>query len=228
VDVIVTGLLLALVAGLSTVAGGAVIFFIKELKKSYLAFSLAFSAGVMITVSFVELLPEGIKVLGYGNALVAFFAGSAVVLLIDYFVPHEYITEKVLKTGRANSRILKTGLFVALGLAIHNFPEGFAVLAGNLQSPELGIIIAMAIAIHNIPEGIAISIPIYYATKRKRKALFITFLAGIAEPIGALIGALILQLLPTAVNYAEKNSHLMTGGFFFGSIVIGAVLMLLA
>ncbi len=251
-DPVFVGLILAFFAGISTVIGSAVVFFIKEMKSSYLTFSLAFSTGVMITVSFIELLPEGIQTIGYSNALFLFFGGATVVFLIDYFIPHEYIMEKVSKK-RKNSKLLKTGLFVGLGLAIHNFPEGFAVFAGNLESLELGIIMAIAIAMHNIPEGIAVSIPVYFATKKKRKAFFVSFLSGIAEPIGALIGALVLlpflsealigaslafvagimvficfdELLPTAMNHCKGNAHLMTFGFLLGSIVMGITLSLL-
>ena len=246
--------MLAFVAGLATTIGSAVVFFIKEMKGSYLAFSLAFSTGVMITVSFIELLPEGIESIGYSNALIAFFVGAVFVALLDHFIPHEYIMEKVTKTKQTNTKLTKTCSLVAIGLAIHNFPEGFAVFAGNLKSFELGLTMTLAIAIHNIPEGIAVSIPVYFATKKKRKAFFVSFLSGITEPIGALIGALILlpflsdgvigaslafvagimvyicidELLPTAMKYSEGNSHLMTFGFLIGSIVMGISLSLLA
>jgi len=252
-DVILTGLILALFAGLSTIIGSAIVFFIKEMKKSYLVFSLAFSTGVMITVSFIEMLPNGIEAIGYTKAIILFFAGAGIIFLIDYFVPHEYIMEKVSKGKKIDSKLLKTGIFVGLGLAIHNFPEGFAVFASNLHSAETGIIMAIAIAIHNIPEGIAVSIPVYFATKKKRKAFFVSFLSGMAEPLGAIIAALILlpflsqeligaslafvagimvficfnELIPTAKEYSNGNSHLMAFGFLIGSIVMGATLIIL-
>lgn len=260
-DTILFGILLALFAGIATALGSAIVFFIKELKNSYLAFSLAFSTGVMITVSFIELLPMGIDIIGFGKALVLFFAGTIVIFLIDYFIPHEYIMERVLKPKKGNEKeqneknhaLLKVGWLTALGLAIHNFPEGLAVFAGNLYSITFGITIAIAIAIHNITEGIAISIPIFFATQKKRQAFIISFFSGIAEPIGAILGAIILlpilsqeliggslafvagvmvyicmdELLPTAVRYSEGNSHLMTFGFLLGSGVMSATLVML-
>ncbi|MFH1240472.1 MAG: zinc transporter ZupT [Candidatus Diapherotrites archaeon] len=254
-DAIIFGLLLAFFAGLATTVGGLVVFFIKEPKDSYLAFSLAFSTGVMITVSFIELLPEGIKILGESQGLIIFFAGAAFAFAIDYFLPHSFIAEKVTKKQVFDSKLMKTGVFVAIGLAIHNFPEGFAVFASNLHSTGLGITLAIAIALHNIPEGIAIAIPVFFATKRKRKALSLAFFAGMAEPIGALLAMLILlpfltptviaislvfvagimvyicidELLPACYCHCKsENSHLMTTGFLLGSIVMGATLVLLA
>jgi len=252
-DSVFLGLIMATIAGLSTVIGSAVVFFIKEMKESYLAFSLSFSTGIMVTVSFIELIPKGTELIGFEKTLIAFFVGAIFVFLIDFFVPHEYIMEKVSKTEQKNKGLMKTGLFVALGLAIHNFPEGFSVLAGNLESIELGLVMTVAIAIHNIPEGIAVSIPVYFATKKKRKAFFISFLSGLAEPLGALIGAVILlpflsagvigaslafvagimvficfdELLPTAMNYCKGNSNLMTFGFLLGSMVMGITLIML-
>jgi len=253
-DVILTGLLLSLFAGLSTAIGGMLVFLIKDFKKCYLAFSLAFATGIMITVSFIELLPTGIESIGYSNALIAFFAGTVMAFLIDYFVPHNYVMEKVSKGKNFNPRLFRVGLLIALGLAIHNFPEGFAVFAGNLNSLGLGIVIAIAIAIHNIPEGFAVSMPVYYATKNKRKAFLISFLSGIAEPVGAVIAAIVLlpflsaqligaslafvagimvyicidELLPTAYACAGGKQHTMTFAFLLGSLIMGITLILLS
>jgi ZIP family zinc transporter len=252
-DAITTGMLFSLLAGLSTAVGGLTVFFIKKFRKSYLGFSLAFSTGVMITISFVEMLPEAMSTFGYVNALIAFFAGAAIAFLIDFIVPHSYIMEKFSNGSNFNPRLFRVGLLVALGLAIHNFPEGFAVFAGNLHSIGLGIIITVAIALHNIPEGISVAMPVYYATKNRKKAFFISFLSGISEPVGALIAALVLlpflspmligaslalvagimiyicvdELLPTAYSCANKKSHMMTFAFLLGSIVMGISLILL-
>jgi len=94
---------------------------------------------------------------------------------------------------------MRAGILTAIGIAIHNFPEGFATFAGALHSIEVGTLLAIAIAIHNIPEGISVSIPIFYATRNKRKAFLYSFASGIFEPIGALIGAAFL--LPFMTNY---------------------------
>ncbi|MBN2067577.1 MAG: zinc transporter ZupT [Candidatus Diapherotrites archaeon] len=253
-DAIITGLLLSLFAGLSTAIGGLAVFFIKKFKDCYLAFSLAFSVGVMTTISFVELLPAGIDFLGQSLGLGFFALGAGIAFLVDYLLPHSYIMEKVSSKGSDFSpELFRVGLFVAIGLAIHNLPEGFAVFAGNLQSPELGVLLAVAIAIHNIPEGMSVSIPVYYATKNRKKAFFISFLSGIVEPIGALLAALVLlpflsqavvgaslamvagimvyicvdELLPTAYNCSGKNPHIMGFAFLLGCLVMEATIILL-
>ena len=84
--------------------------------------------------------------------------------------------------------LIRTGVFSAIALAIHNFPEGFATFTAAVYDPAVGVTLATAIAIHNIPEGLAVSVPIYYATKSKSKAFWISFASGLAEPVGAVIG----------------------------------------
>ncbi|MBI5060681.1 MAG: ZIP family metal transporter [Candidatus Aenigmarchaeota archaeon] len=153
-----------------------------------------------------------------------------------------------------NSKVLRIGLFVAIGLAIHNFPEGFAVFAGSAESVSTGILVAVAIAIHNIPEGISVAVPIYYATKKRSKAFFISFLSGLTEPIGALVAALILlpflspalvgaslafvagvmvyicidELLPTAYRCCSGKFHRMTFAFLLGIITVCVTIMMLS
>jgi ZIP family zinc transporter len=192
-------LLLSALAGLSTTIGSLLAFFVREPGKRLMALTLGFSGGVMILVSFVELLPSGIAALGFGAANLAFFGGMLAMFLIDFLIPHDYMGERHHhgsedeQEAEMQSRLLKTGLFVALGLGIHNFPEGMASFATALSDPDLGIAIAIAIAIHNIPEGLAVSAPIYAATGDRVKAFWWSFLSGVAEPIGALLAALVLM-----------------------------------
>jgi ZIP family zinc transporter len=117
----------------------------------------------------------------------------AVMFLIDVLIPHDYIGEQHKeKVGPHRGRLLKTGLFVAIGVAIHNFPEGIASLASTLEDARLGIAVAAAIALHNIPEGLAVSAPVYAATGSRGKAFAWSFLSGVAEPVGAGLAALVL------------------------------------
>jgi ZIP family zinc transporter len=158
-----------------------------------MGFTLGFSAGVMILVSFVELLQGSIGAIGFMPALLGFFAGMAGILAIDLLVPHEYIGQHDYPSGRSPDRLTRTGLLLAFGIGIHNFPEGMATFAGALQDTRVGTAIAVAIAVHNIPEGLAVSAPVYASTGSRRKAFAWSFLSGASEPVGAGIAALVLM-----------------------------------
>ena len=203
---ILTALLLTLIAGAATGVGGALVLFKKRISSNFLAGALGLSAGVMIFISLAELLPEAqaeIASLGsikYGEAfaLLAFFGGMGIIMLIDFLVPeyenpHEASELSLDECNNqleqsSNAKALhKLGIMSALAIAIHNFPEGIATFIGALNDPQMGGSITFAIALHNIPEGIAVAIPIYYATKNKGKALLYATLSGFSELIGALL-----------------------------------------
>ncbi len=181
------GLLLATLAGLSTLLGAAAALIARAPGPRAMAFILGFSGGVMLHVSYVELLGSATAAVGFAAGHVAFFIGMAAMFAIDVLIPHEYFAEH-----RRNGGLAKTGLFVALGLGIHNFPEGMVTLAGTLQDPSMGLAIAAAVAIHNIPEGLAVAAPILAATGSRRKAFLWAALSGLAEPAGALVAAGVL------------------------------------
>ena len=259
---------LTLFAGLSTGIGSAMAFFAKRTNTRFLSLALGFSAGVMIYVSFVEIFDEARRVLSdeYGErtgtvyTVLAFFGGMLVIALIDKLIPSEenphevHSIEEMSEKGKKKKKdrkLMRMGLLTALAIGIHNFPEGLATFTAALQDPGIGIAIAIAIAIHNIPEGIAVSVPIYYATGDKRKAFRLSFLSGLSEPIGALIGYLILmpfmgpltfgilfasvagimvfisldELLPAAREYGEH--HLSIYGMVGGMAVMAVSLLLL-
>ncbi len=204
---------LTLFAGLATGIGSAIAFFAKRTNFRFLSISTGFSAGVMLYVSFVEILFEGGEALAevYGEYwgqwinVGAFFGGIVLIGLIDAFIPkaenpHEVRSERAVAPLHDPSAIpagsfveedhaglLRMGLFTALAIGIHNFPEGLATFLAALNDPGIGIVIAVAIALHNIPEGISVSVPIYYATGDRKKAFCYSFLSGLAEPIGALL-----------------------------------------
>lgn len=204
-------LLITALAGLSTTIGSVIALFYRKPGANYMAFSLGFSAGVMVFISFIELLPQGIEVSGFLIAHIAFFLGIFVMLLIDVQISHSYILEKPdLKKGK-ETHLQKTSLMIALGIAIHNFPEGMVAFTGTLKDINLGYILAFAIAIHNIPEGIAVAVPVYAATGNRKKAFVWSFLSGLSEPLGALIAGLILAPFLTAALMGWLLS--MVGGF---------------
>lgn len=190
IETLLYALILTSIAGLSTTIGSLTVFIFKEPSKQFISIIMGFSAGVMILISFVELLATGIEASSFLIGHLFFFLGMVFMLLIDIGISHKYEFED--KERNPNPKLEKTSLLVMLGIFIHNFPEGMATFVGTLKSVELGIILAFAIALHNIPEGIAVAVPIYTSTKNSKKAFFWSFISGVSEPIGALIAGLVL------------------------------------
>lgn len=256
---------LTVFAGLSTGIGSALAFYTKKTNETFLSAALGFSAGVMIYVSMIEIFAKARISLfehyqsDFTSMLVttlAFFGGIAVIALIDKLVPeaqnpHEiHDGTEMSEESKKKSALLRMGMFSALAIAIHNFPEGLATFMSAIQDPALGVSIAVAIAIHNIPEGIAVSVPVYYATGSKKKAFMYSFLSGLSEPVGALIGYFLLrnflnpalfgivfasvagimvyisldELLPTAEKYGKH--HVAIGGLIAGMFVMAISLVL--
>ncbi|MFP4215481.1 MAG: zinc transporter ZupT [Phycisphaerae bacterium] len=206
-------------AGLSTGVGSAIAFFARKTNYRFLSVATGFSAGVMLYVSFMEIMPKAVESLAVGSGeklgnwygAAAFFGGMAVILLIDRLVPSAENPHEVRDKGEVNAmhagtpprkiqelspeKLHRMGLFTALAIAIHNFPEGLATFMATLSDPTLGLAIAIAIALHNIPEGISVSVPIYFATGNKRRAFLYSLLSGMAEPVGAMVGYLALRAL---------------------------------
>lgn len=266
---------LTLFAGLSTGIGSAMAFFTKHTNTKFLSLSLGFSAGVMIYVSFMEILPTAhMTVLSDLNnkqawwlVTTSFFAGVLLIGIIDKLIPswenpHELKDIEEMQDGEASMTaanrsangsgkgLMRMGLFTALAIAIHNFPEGIATFTAALTDPKVGIPIAVAVAIHNIPEGIAVSVPVFFATGDRKKAFLYSFLSGLSEPAGAIIAYLILmpylnnvvfgavfaavagimvfisldELLPAAQKYGRH--HLSIYGLILGMMVMAISLLL--
>ena len=199
---------LTLFAGLSTGIGGLVAFIYRRTNTKLLSVVLGFSAGVMIYVSFVEILDDakhyltstmGDK-LGVWITAAGFFGGMFLIAIIDKLIPsnenphesHKIEEMDNCKVG-SGSKLLRTGVLTAIAITIHNFPEGLATFTSAVTEPKLGIAIAIAVAIHNVPEGIAVSVPIYCATGSRKRAFGLSLLSGLSEPFGALVGFLILM-----------------------------------
>ncbi len=276
--------LLTLFAGLSTGLGSLLGLLAKKTNTAFLSVSMGFSAGVMVYVAFMEILPEGRVALagslgetaGNAGAVASFFGGIALIAIIDKLVPHgenpheaRFVEEmrpdcavflaehaSTYPPGHVSKEhdpqgLKRIGILTALAIGLHNFPEGLATFATGINDINLGVAIAVAVAIHNIPEGIAVSVPIYHATGNRAKAFAYSFLSGLAEPAGALIGFILFrpffsdafmgvllgavagimvfisfdELLPAAEEYGEH--HLCTYGLLAGMLVMGASLLIL-
>ena len=253
-------LFLTTIAGLSTGIGGLIAFGAKSTDERFLSFSLGLSAGVMVYVSFMEMMPMSVELLSKSYAsrmaelymLLSFFAGIALIAIIDRLVPEDENPHEMQGNSKSGKMPLKrTGVMMALAIGIHNFPEGLATFASSMTQLDVAVPIVVAVAIHNIPEGIAVSVPIFHATGSKKKALKYSFLSGLAEPVGGLVGFMLLmtfwtptvnalllafvsgimiyisfdELLPGTERYGHH--HCGIGGVVCGMAVMAASLLLL-
>jgi len=276
---------ITLLAGLATGIGGLIAFFARRTKTTFLAFSLGFSAGVMVFISFTEILTDAghLMQLAYDKdtaawlTFLSFIGGIGLSAGIDKILPSEGNPHELKRVeqmhpesldpdkpecqgrkmpnqarhGIRDAKLMRLGVFTAVAIGIHNFPEGVATFMSAMSDVTVGISIALAVAIHNIPEGIAVSVPVYYATGSRRKALTWSVLSGFSEPIGALAGYFILtlfksdvilgfvfamvagimiyisfdELLPAAHKYGKH--HVAIYGLISGMIVIGLSMILL-
>ena len=251
-------------AGLATMLGAVIVFLSKSDNKKFLSSALGFSAGVMIYISFMEMMPMAqenfLKTMADKQSqwmmLASFFGAMAVFGLISHLVPeadapHDIKTEHELEEKSKELALEVVGLKRAIAIGVHNFPEGMVTFMTGLMDPAMGLSIAVAIAMHNIPEGIGVAAPIYFATGDKKRALWLTFLSGVSEPVGAMLAYLLLrpfltptlfgvvfgaisgimvlisfdELLPASRAYGE--THLSLLGLIFGMMVMGASLVIL-
>ncbi|PJJ96746.1 zinc transporter ZupT [Lysobacteraceae bacterium NML91-0213] len=264
-DIQLSNILIALAvttaAGLATGIGGLLVFTTRAPNARLLAFGLAFAGGAMVYVSLGEILGKSVASfsaqfgdrLGFTWGTIAFLAGLLLIVTIDRLVPNPHerleVDDPYFREHNVDY-VKRVGLLTAVAITAHNFPEGLATFFATLENPGVGMPLAFAIAIHNIPEGIAIAVPVYYATNNKSMAFLASLLSGMAEPVGAIIGYVLLgpfmsdavfgavfgliagvmvflaldELLPAAKRYAKGHETvygLVTG---MGALAISLVL----
>lgn len=256
---------LTFLAGAATLIGALLATMKKFTSRAAMAVSLGFSAGAILYVSLTDILGKSIDAFSelydnpsasYGMMALTFFTGVGLMVLLDRFIPSEINPddqEGVQDTSASLKRkLMRGGLFIGLALCLHNFPEGFLVFMTAYDDPSVGIAIAVALAIHNIPEGIAIAGPLYAATKNKVRSIAIATATGIAEPVGAVLGFLLLreflndtlfgwvfgivagmmvficinEILPAAHRFETKQRQ-TTYGFIAGMAVLAGSITLL-
>ena len=272
-DNVLLAILLATLAGLSTGIGSVIAFFFYRHTRQYLSLMLGFSAGVMIYISFAELLTTAVQQSGLLTANLAFFFGIAFTAVLDIFVPHEYKAERINRTDKTTpigpglhrrhryhapdeqqrSLLMRAGTLTAVGIAIHNLPEGLIVFSSAVSGGVTGgLLVAIAVGLHNIPEGISVFVPIFEATGNRRRAFLYSILAGVVEPVGALLGYAILrpflttavlsgllafaagimvyisldELLPAAHKYGQAHQAII--GMVLGMLVMAVSLIILS
>ena len=252
--------LLSLIAGSATVIGGIFVCCLRKVSDRFISGSMGFASGVMLLVSFLDLLIEAIDLTSYLNVTLAFATGSVLIMIIDLLLPHMELGKRedgALSSERprrrfrnrgegredlyVNSKLRQAGLLILIGITLHNIPEGVIVSAGYSHMPQLGVLIAVSIFFHNVPEGIATAVPLISAGSKKRDVVLATFVSGMAEPFGALIGGTLLlgasteiiglalafaggvmtyitvdELIPVAHEYGHK--HTVSAGILLGII----------
>ncbi len=287
-DPILTAALLSLVAGLGTGLGGLIAIIRRPGRRAF-GFLMGITAGVMICLSFLELVNEAWKLQGFLTATIGFGAGAVLMFGLDVLLPHIHFGERevahggsadnpvngepdcgsdagsprpgngVASTGKMgwgthrhehghdspkkmNPALLQSGVLLAIGITIHNLPEGIAVGAGYMHMPQFGMFIALAILLHNIPEGIATALPLCQGGLRRRDAFLVAVLSGLAEPLGALAAASFLMnfqfLIPGSLAFAggvmmfitldelipvareHGHQHSVAAGIILGSIFV--------
>jgi ZIP family zinc transporter len=239
-DFVFEPFLLSLVAGTATGIGGIIVIALKRVSDRVVGFSMGFASGVMLLVSFNNLFLEAVGLITHFELILMFTLGALTIIALDLTLPHIELTTR--RTVGENTRMFRTGMLVAIGIALHNLPEGLVVTAGYTYLPRLGLIIALAIMLHNIPEGIATAIPLTAAGTRPSKIATLTFLSGLTEPVAALVGTVAFsivgtksamgsslafaagvmtyitadELIPVAHEYGHK--HIVSVGLLFGII----------
>jgi len=197
-------LVLSTLAGLATGLGG-LIALIRNPGRKLLGSLMGLAAGIMITLSFLELMSEATEIAGLPIAASGFVIGSLLMFILDFLLPHRFFS--VDEKGVIDGRILKSSMLIAIGISLHNFPEGIAVASGYSYLPRLGVIIAIAMALHNIPEGMAISLPARRSGASRLAAFRLALVSGLVEPLGALLASVFLEwslgLVPFGLSFAS-------------------------
>lgn len=172
-------LLLSFLSGISTLIGAGLSFFVAK-SRALVNAGLGFAAGIMVLLSFFEMLPEAYGAVGL-KALIGFFVGAAMLFIAHKYIPHAHI-----------KGLMELAYLIALGLILHDFPEGFAMANSYIASPALGVLVTVGIALHNVPEEFAIALP-FVRLKKYRRLLVIAGLSALAEPAGASLGILVVE-----------------------------------
>jgi ZIP family zinc transporter len=236
---ILEAFLLSLIAGLATGIGGIIVALLGKISDRFISASMGFASGVMLLVSFLNLFVEALDLTSYLDVSLAFAVGSIFMIITDTFLPHLELGRK--EDGVIKAKLLNSGVLILIGITLHNIPEGVIVSAGYSHLPQLGILIATAVFFHNMPEGIATAVPLLSAGRSKVEVVLATIVSGLAEPLGALLGATILtgasnqmiglslafaagvmtyitadELIPIAYEHGHK--HAMSIGILLGII----------
>jgi len=248
---ILAPILLSVLAGSATGIGGYIVLRFGDISDQKMGFLMGFAGGVMLVVSFVELYAEALNELSPWQVTLAFAIGTIFMMAVDLTLPH--IEFGLWEDGVKDRHLFNSGLIIAIGMSVHNLPEGIVVSAGYGHVPELGILVAIMICMHNIPEGIATVSPLIQAGVDKWRAVGLATASGLVEAVGALMGAVVIstfgvdivgwglgfaagvmtyvtidELIPVAHEYCTlDHKHMVSSGLLIGmlfAMVLGLIL----
>ena len=202
-DTILNTTILGLIFGtLGTTLGGILGATMKTKSNKFLSFILEFAAGLMVAIVCFELIPEAMEVSNMFTVIMGIIIGVIIMIFCDNLVNYKYSKKNIFKMNS----LIKTGIIVGIGLAIHNFPEGLAIGSGFSASTKLGLTLAVAIALHDVPEGISMAVPMKNGGMKTYKVILYTFLSGLTTGVGAffgiLIGTISEQLISICLGFA--------------------------
>ncbi|KAK6138349.1 hypothetical protein DH2020_027933 [Rehmannia glutinosa] len=208
---VLVALALSLLGGLSTSIGALFVVINQTPNLKMLGLLQGFAAGLMLSISFLDLAHNAINSIGFLRGNLWFFGGVIFFAVVANFIPEPTIAPTPdVKNKKKNGdeggkdtmkkhrrQVLFSGIITAIGISLHNFPEGMAVFLGSMKGLRVGLNLALAIALHNIPEGVAVALPVYFATQSKWQAFKLATLSGLAEPLGVIIVA---YLFPSSLS----------------------------
>lgn len=176
-----------------TTIGGIIGVSLKSTSNKFLSFILSFASGLMLSIVCFDLIPESMQITNISNTVIGVLLGVVCMIICDILVQKRFnfVGNDALVVPKHNSKLLKTGIIVSIGLALHNFPEGLAIGSSFEASIKLGYSLALAICLHDIPEGISMGVPMKNGGMKKSKVIFYVIMSGITTGIGAFFGALI-------------------------------------
>ncbi|XVE78862.1 hypothetical protein DITRI_Ditri14bG0012200 [Diplodiscus trichospermus] len=208
---VMVALALSLVGGFSTSLGALFVVLNPAPNLKMLGLLQGFAAGLMLSISFLDLAHNAMNSIGFLKGNLWFFSGVVFFAVVANFIPEPTLTQNSeVKSKKKNGdeggkdmmkkhrrQVLFSGIITAIGISLHNFPEGMAVFLGSMKGLRVGLNLALAIALHNIPEGVAVALPVYFATQSKWQAFKLASLSGFAEPLGVVIVA---YLFPSSIS----------------------------
>jgi ZIP family zinc transporter len=131
-----------------TTIGGIIGVTFKNTSKKFLSFVLAFASGLMISIVCFDLIPEAFNLTGIVNIFIGIMFGIVTMIVCDILADKKFNNKIKFKDNK--NTLLKTGIIVSIGLALHNFPEGLAIGSGFEASIKLGLSLAIAICLHDM------------------------------------------------------------------------------